>query len=145
VVVIDTLSSDLQWNSFRKISSSHPCTWELSEAGVLTFRFEPINLPDSTNDEPHSHAFVKFAIKPSMTLQLGMAVANSADILFDFNEPVRTLPVVFTVEDGTGLVEGIRSTIQIYPNPVEEVLTLRLNATGNARIQVLDALGREHL
>lgn len=145
VVVLDTLSPDLQWSSFHLVSSGHPCTWELSDGGVLSFRFEGINLPDSTNDEPHSHGFVKFAIKPATTLQQGMIVANSADILFDFNAPVRTLPAVFTVDDEAGIQETAQSMIQVFPNPVNEVVNLRVNTTGIARIQVLDALGREQL
>lgn len=145
VVVLDTLSQDLQWGTFRLVSSGHPCIWELSDEGVLSFHFDAINLPDSTNDEPHSHGFVKFAIKPNTTLQLGTSVDNSADIVFDFNAPVRTLPAVFTVENESGVAEAVGSMIQVYPNPADGLLNLRLNATGSARIQVLDALGREQV
>lgn len=145
VRVVDTLSADLQWTTFRKISSSHDCTWELNGAGVLTFQFDPIDLSDSTNNEPRSHGFVKFAIKPATTLQLGMTVSNSADIFFDFNVPVRTPPAVFTVDDGTTVAETLPSAIQLYPNPVRDVLWVKLNTADQTSIQVFDAMGREHI
>lgn len=145
VRVVDTLSTDLQWSTFRKISSSHACTWELNDAGVLTFQFDPIDLPDSISNEPRSHGFVKFAIKPATTLQLGMTVSNSADIYFDFNVPVRTAPAVFTVDDGNTVTETFPSTIKVYPNPVRDVLWVKLNTADQTSIQVFDAMGREHI
>lgn len=143
VEVRDSLSSDLQWGSFRMVSSSHPCSWELANDGVLTFRFEGINLPDSTHDEPLSHGFVKFAIKPAATLVTGISVANVADILFDFNAPVRTAPAVFTVADIAGVATLARPMLQLYPNPVGQVLNVRLESQGPVRVTVFDSLGRE--
>lgn len=143
-MVVDTLSPDLQWSTFRKISSSHACSWELSDAGVLTFQFDPIDLPDSTNNEAQSHGFVKFAIKPATTLQLGMTVANSADIYFDFNVPVRTPAAVFTVDDQATVSEILPAMMQIYPNPVRDVLWVELNTTAQTTLQIFDAMGREH-
>jgi uncharacterized repeat protein (TIGR01451 family) len=143
VVVLDSLSPELQWGSFRMVSSSHPCSWELTGNGVLTFRFEGINLPDSTNNEPLSHGFVKFAIKPATTLASGMSVANVADILFDFNAPVRTAPAVFSVADNAGIATYSRPMLQLYPNPAGQVLNVRLEQQGPVRVAVLDGLGRE--
>lgn len=145
VKVADTLSSDLQWTTFRKVSSSHACNWELSGAGVLSFQFDPIDLPDSVTNEPLSHGFVKFAIKPRTTLPLGTTVANSADIFFDFNAPVRTLPAVFTVDDGSGVPETGPAAMHVYPNPVRDVLWVNLPTSAHTILQVFDARGREHI
>lgn len=143
VMVVDTLSPDLQWSSFRKISSSHPCTWELDASGVLSFLFDPINLPDSANDEPNSHGFVKFAIKPTTTLPLGATIANTAAIHFDFNAPVITLPALFTVAEPTGIPERMNAALVIYPNPVIDVLWVTTGLVGEATVKVFDAMGRE--
>lgn len=101
VVVVDTLSPELQWASFRKIASSHPCTWELNDAGVLTF--------------------------------------------FDFNAPVRTLAAVFTVDDGSAVEEAMPAAVHVYPNPVRDLLWVKLNTREATTVQVFDAMGREHI
>ena len=93
VIIVDTLSEDLQWNSFEFLSRSHPCHWYITE-GVLHFIHEGIVLPDSTNDEPNSHGYVKFRIKPSTDLQLGATITNIAHIVFDH---AMVPPAVFSI------------------------------------------------
>lgn len=90
VRIVDTLGSTVDASSFRFMSSSHPCTWKMLGKGIVEFFFENIQLPDSTSDEPGSHGFVKFSVKPRSGLQLGTRVENTADIFFDFNPPIRT-------------------------------------------------------
>jgi uncharacterized repeat protein (TIGR01451 family) len=144
VVITDTLSTDLQWSTMRFIDSSHPCSWLLTGEGVLRFEFDPILLPDSISDEPNSHGFIRFSMLPSSNLQLGDEVANVANIYFDFNDPVITEPVVFTVEETTSLTERDRPAIRLIPNPASEQATLvfpDVLITG-AEIQVCDAMGR---
>ncbi|MBL0339939.1 MAG: hypothetical protein IPP71_02915 [Bacteroidetes bacterium] len=43
VVITDTLSSLLDFTTFRMVSSSHPCTWSLSGLGVLVITFNPLH------------------------------------------------------------------------------------------------------
>lgn len=144
VRVVDTLSQDLQWPTFRMISSSHPCTWELSSTGVLTFLFDPIQLPDSLSNEPGSHGSVRFAIKPATGLAGGATVANRADIYFDFNAPVTTEASIFTVEEGASIAETTQELISVHPNPVRDKLWVQ--STGMLRhAEVFDALGRSVL
>lgn len=90
VEIIDSLSTSLQWQTLRLISSSHFCTWDISPEGVVKFHFPNIMLPDSTTNEPGSHGFVKFSIQPQTDLFEGDKIANFCDIYFDFNEPIRT-------------------------------------------------------
>ncbi|MBD0260528.1 MAG: hypothetical protein ICV83_32835, partial [Cytophagales bacterium] len=53
VVVVDTLSEHLDLGSLQLGAASHPYALRVSGKGrpVLTFTFDPINLPDSTRDK----------------------------------------------------------------------------------------------
>lgn len=142
VVITDSLSSDLQWNSMRLIASSHELTWYMSN-GLLYLVFNDINLPDSTSDEPGSHGFVKFSMSPVSTLMLGATVENVANIYFDYNDPIITDPAVFSVNANVGLAEENGTGFLLYPNPVSDVLTIMLPASqGNDGLEVVDVTGR---
>ncbi len=142
VVITDTLSSDLQWNTMQLVSASHLHSWYISN-GVLHVIFDDIMLPDSTSDEPGSHGFVKFRMQPMSTLTLGESVANIANIYFDFNEPVITNAAVFSVNNNVGVVEAEVNGMRIYPNPATDELILVVNtASANATVEVVDVTGR---
>jgi uncharacterized repeat protein (TIGR01451 family) len=142
VKIQDQLSPDLQWNSFRFISSSHPCTWLLLDDGTLRFSFNPIVLPDSTSDEPNSHGFVRFGMKPVTDLMPGETVINAAGIIFDFNEPVITNDAVLTIEMSTGLSDRAAEEVVVYPSPADDRITIGGLWEGNKRLLVRDAMGR---
>jgi uncharacterized repeat protein (TIGR01451 family) len=99
IVVIDTLSTDLDMTRFQMMSVSHPYKLAVSGKGrpILTWTFTNINLPDSTTNEPESHGYIKFKIKPNEGIAEGTIIENFADIYFDFNEPVRTNTTVSNI------------------------------------------------
>ncbi|WP_192811707.1 IPT/TIG domain-containing protein [Pontibacter sp. BAB1700] len=92
VVVVDTLSEHLDLSTLQLGASSHPSRVEVTGKGrpVLTWTFDNIMLPDSTADEPGSHGYILFSIKPRADLAEKTLVENYADIFFDFNSPIRT-------------------------------------------------------
>lgn len=90
VTILDTLSQKLEPSSLKVLASSHSMTWTLEGQGVVRFRFDEINLPDSTADEPNSHGFVKYSVKADSSLQLGEIIPNHAAIYFDYNLPIIT-------------------------------------------------------
>lgn len=90
VKIVDTLQANLDPATFQFIASSHPCTWKLLEPGQVEFLFSDINLPDSVSNEPESHGFVEFSLRPRPGLLVGDQLQNFGDIYFDFNPPVRT-------------------------------------------------------
>ncbi|RLC96004.1 MAG: hypothetical protein DRI46_14275, partial [Chloroflexi bacterium] len=141
VQISDTLSSDLLWNTIEVISSSHSNYWYQSD-GVLHFVFNNIDLPDSTSDEPNSHGFVKFRIKPVSTLMAGDEVENTANIYFDFNEPVITDPSVFEVTIPTNVPELDIEGMKMWPNPVNGSLWLLLSDAEPNTIEILDLTGK---
>jgi len=89
VVISDTLSADLQVNSLQMIASSHNCKATVKD-NVIFFEFLNILLPDSNINEPLSHGFVSFKIKPQTTVAVNTTIPNKAAIYFDYNAPVIT-------------------------------------------------------
>jgi uncharacterized repeat protein (TIGR01451 family) len=113
VVVVDTLSEHLDISTLTLGAVSHPYTMNVSGKGrpVLTFTFDNILLPDSNSNEPQSHGFINFNIKPKKELSEKTRVENFADIFFDFNEPVRTNTTLNSIYDVPPVVaEGSKLT-----------------------------------
>ena len=98
VVIRDTLDSEhLDVTTIEPGLSSHDYILEFEGHNVLIFRFEDINLPDSTSNLEESQGFVSFSIELKDDLPFGTEIENSAAIFFDFNEPVITNTVVSTL------------------------------------------------
>ncbi len=85
----DTLSSKLDVTTFEFIDASHPLQTEIKN-NILNFIFNPIALVDSITNEPLSHGFVKFKIKPLSSTLITDTIFNNAAIYFDYNLPVIT-------------------------------------------------------
>lgn len=90
VVIKDTLDNKLDWSSIRMISSSHNYQLTISDQRYLVWNFDKINLVDSNTNEPQSHGYITFIIKPKTTLVLGDTIKNRAAIYFDFNPAIMT-------------------------------------------------------
>ncbi|HMQ48964.1 MAG TPA: T9SS type A sorting domain-containing protein [Saprospiraceae bacterium] len=97
VRIEDQLDPDLDWTSFRPVASSFPCITTLNEEGLLTFLFKSIYLPDSTTNEPASHGFLKYRIKPLPGIASGTVIENTASIFFDNNPAVITTTTTNTM------------------------------------------------
>jgi len=97
VVITDTLPPTLDPATFLNGAASHTHTVSLSGQGVLRWIFPVIQLPDSNINEPRSHGFVSFRIKPREPLLPATMIENVANIYFDFNPPVITEPSILTV------------------------------------------------
>jgi hypothetical protein len=120
VRVLDTLSTELDWSTFRPIGASHAHAITLDGLnGTVIYQFDQILLPDSTINEPASHGFISFAIQLKPELPPGMVVANTAAIYFDFNPPVMTNTVETTVEllVSVSSEKGRPWPVQLNPNP----------------------------
>lgn len=149
VIVKDTLSAWLDPATIRPGAASHAYTWTLSGAGILTFRFENIFLPDSNTNEAASHGFLQFSIDQRPENPLGALLENRAGIYFDFNAPVMTNTVWHTVghkflTSGTREPKAAVSLLQISPNPAGQVTTLWTDKAFQPGQQLVlrDVLGR---
>jgi uncharacterized repeat protein (TIGR01451 family) len=84
------LDADLDWATFQPIAASHAYTTSLVNGNELTYTFNNINLDDATTNEPGSHGWIFYKIKPKSTAAVGDTFDATASIFFDFNPAVVT-------------------------------------------------------
>ena len=140
VVILDTLSSELQWESMRFIASSHAHNWYITD-GVLHVIHNNIMLPESNANEPASHGFFTFSMLPKTNLGNGAVIENIAHIVFDFNEPIVTEPAVFMVDIGAGIAATTNgNALHVHPNPAQD----RIQLTNGMILpyRIMNALGQ---
>jgi hypothetical protein len=133
---IDTMKLDL--NSLEFVAASHPMEMRfIYHERNMEFLFNNILLPDSNVNEPASHGFVRYKIKPKSNLQIGDSIQNFAAIYFDFNEPVITNTAKTHILLFTGLAEQINtSELFVYPNPSSQEINIQVSNTQGKRISL---------
>ncbi len=122
---------------------------------VLEWRFNNILLPDSTTDNSGSNGFVLFKVQQVSDLPFGTVIENTANIYFDFEEPVITNTYFHTVTDLDYQLVGVidpnnsnqtQPSFSVFPNPSNSVFNLVLkDALGEVQLTVTDNMGREVL
>ncbi len=90
ITVRDTLESRLDWTSLEMVAASHPYQLTIEGGNKLSWQFNGIRLPYTGIDEPASHGYIAYRIKPVSTVVIGDTIKNSAGIYFDFNLPIIT-------------------------------------------------------
>ncbi len=128
VKLIDTLSLKLNIASFEVLSASHPYSLMISEHGTLHVHYANILLPDSNTNEPASHGFIKYRIRPKNTLVLGDEIHNKTDIYFDYNVPITTNTAITTVSLTQFIEPGWAKAIKLYPNPAMDKVICEFSA-----------------
>ncbi|HHB79196.1 MAG TPA: T9SS type A sorting domain-containing protein [Saprospiraceae bacterium] len=137
VKVIDTISPNLDLRTLEIVSYSHPVSWSIEKDNALTFLFNNINLPDSTSNEIQSHGFVQFRIKPKEGLALGTPIDNTAQIYFDFNQPIVTNTVETKFDHLVSIFQLKNANIlSLSPNPASSHIKLNLHKTVNGKGQM---------
>lgn len=92
VVVRDTLSPNLDFNTFRFDAVSHDnlkLNWD-SASRELVFDFYDIELLPQSESELESQGYIVYSIEPKTGLKHNTMVANTAHIYFDFNPAIAT-------------------------------------------------------
>lgn len=142
VIISDTLDSQLDLSSFLILNASHAYAYEINNR-VLKVTFSNINLPDSNSNEPQSHGFISYAIKPLTGLNIGVHILNTAYIYFDFNTPVVTntvdLPVVL-VPTGISVIKS-QGGLTITPNPFADHFIINFDEAA-LDLMIADMYGR---
>lgn len=148
VEVVDSLPIGLlDPLTFLSGVSSHPYTVRMHGAGIVTWRFENIMLPDSGADLAGSQGFVKFKIRTQPGLQPADVIRNRAAIYFDYNAPIITNTSFLTISDQPIWVSDdmgqTEKEFHVSPNPFDHELTVQLNGTqGPVRLTIYDMMGR---
>ncbi len=145
IIVNDVLSNNLDAASFRFLASSHNCDIRIT-GDTVYFRFSKIMLPDSFHNEPASHGWLSFAIKPKPNLESETQIFNNAAIFFDHNEPIITNTTLHTIDIALS-IKNLNSTkpLLAYPNPFAETITVILNDSEGVDFDytIVDLFGRK--
>jgi uncharacterized repeat protein (TIGR01451 family) len=141
IVIIDTLDSDLDWNSLQPIYSTHDCVTRISAEGVVSFTFDNIYLP---YEGMGRYGSITYSVKQNPELTPGTTILNSAAIYFDFNEPVITNTVRNTISWPESVNQtGINNQVCIYPNPTNT--SFSVSGENILSIELLNNLGQSVL
>lgn len=131
VQIRDTLDSRLDPTTLRMASSSHPCSFQVEGGNRLTWTFSSIKLPDSNRNEPASHGYLMFRVKPRAGSSVGDVIRNTASIYFDYNLPVRTntQTTLITNDIITSMRDLFVNTesLKVFPNPTSGRLQIQLD------------------
>lgn len=142
VRVENILDDKFDWTTMQLESLSHSGRVEILNGSDVSFIFDNINLPDSTNDEPNSHGYIAYKIKPKDDVELGDIFYNTADIYFDFNQPIITNTYeTEIVEDLLSVSEFEDKLFTVFPNPTKSKLNIHSNIHIN-EISIVDINGR---
>jgi hypothetical protein len=149
VVVRDQLSPLLDMESVRPGISSHPYTFLMDENGAMQFVFNNILLPDSTTNLAGSQGFVKFKVAQNPDLSDGLIIENTANIYFDFNEPIQTNTVQHTIGRAFVVISQQEvflpgATVRLYPNPFRYETQVEVNGLPEQdwQLHIFDLTGR---
>ncbi|WP_329804901.1 DUF7619 domain-containing protein [Flavobacterium facile] len=144
VVIRDILGSSFDLNTLEFTSSSHPCYVDLTATNKLEFYFGNINLPDATSNEPDSHGYVAFKIKPIQSLVVNDQITNSANIYFDYNFPIVTNTATTTIVSLLNTTDfEFNDEFKLYPIPTNTTLNIQqINSVNINSIEIYNAFGQ---
>jgi hypothetical protein len=141
--VRDELDEDLDLLSLRVLATSH--SMELSiDNRELDFFFDNINLPDSTSDPAGSQGFLIYAIDMLPGLAEGTVIENTANIYFDFNDPVITNTTINTIDNAVGITDASQrpNGFHMYPNPTADEVTITMTDAEGFTVQLHNSMGQ---
>lgn len=125
IVVQNELQQEFDMSSFQVIGSSHEM-YSVVKGNQVSFHFDNIQLPDDKTDEPGSHGYILYSVKPTSGLPDNSILHNQAYIYFDYNPAIETnvafntlvdqLPVKAVLAVGHKLDMGGPA---IFPNPAD--------------------------
>jgi hypothetical protein len=141
VRVEHVLDDELDWTSMQIQSLSAIGRVEITNETDVSFIFDNINLPDSTSNEPNSHGYIAFRIKPKPDVQLGDVFSGVAAIYFDFNTPIITNTVTTEIVAPLSVNDFNRQSIQLFPNLAKNKLEISSNQIID-KLTVIDINGR---
>ena len=145
VRIEDVLDPELDWNTIKITSASHAYEVKITNGNEVEFLFDNINLAYEAADEPNSHGYIAYKIKPKTTVQLGDVFSGDASIYFDYNLPIITNTVSTTIVNNLSTDEfSVSQLISIYPNPVKEGLFLNTkNGVSITSAKIYDLKGNK--
>ncbi|MBL7790404.1 MAG: PKD domain-containing protein [Chitinophagales bacterium] len=130
VRIEDKIDDNFEKASLQINDFSHKMNHYFDDNGKIYFEFPNIMLPDSGTDYEASQGYVSYSIKLKDNLPLGTKLKNTAEIYFDFNEPIITNTTVNTIvlKSSSGVQTQVNGlNVSIYPNPTQNTATFEVN------------------
>jgi Secretion system C-terminal sorting domain len=141
VVLKETLDADLNWNTIEPIGSSHNYRIQIKNGNQLTVTFDAINLPNSSANEPASHGWFAYKIKPKSTFAVGNVASSNASIYFDYNLPIVTNTV--NTQISTLATDGFnKNNFKIYPNPANTYFVIENSLGKSSTYEIVTINGK---
>ncbi|MBK7763772.1 MAG: T9SS type A sorting domain-containing protein [Bacteroidetes bacterium] len=145
IKITDQIDRNLDLSTFKMIGSSHKYRYSI-ENNMLNFYFDNVLLVDSNKDYYKSIGYVSYSITPKLC-NVGTVINNTAQIYFDFNEPVITNTVYHTIGRPGSYFDPLDKTdFNLFPNPSENNTTnivVNLAEDSDYTISISNYLGRE--
>ncbi|MBK7109628.1 MAG: T9SS type A sorting domain-containing protein [Bacteroidetes bacterium] len=144
IVVYDTLSSEILFESFHMLSASHNYTLDFNYPNIVKWTFNNINLPYSFIDEPGSQGFVKFEVDLQPGLPVGTQIKNNAAIYFDYNPAVITNTAYTTLQlyiPDFIADDQLFQKVIVYPNPSDNQISFSNLPDGEFIVDIYDLNG----
>jgi len=141
IKVTNRLDLNLDFKTMQIEKISHNNRVEIKNSRDVSFIFENIHLPDSITDEPNSHGYIAYRIKPIETVGVGAIIENDANIFFDFNSPITTNTVATLIVEEEEEEEEEDVDFTIFPNPTSGILTV-VNDSSITKIYIINSLGQ---
>ncbi|WP_367388181.1 T9SS type A sorting domain-containing protein [Lewinella sp. LCG006] len=139
--VNNVLDDKFDWSTLQLEDLSHPGRVEITDGNIVNFLFNNINLPDSTTNEPASHGFIAYKIKPRNDVVVGDIFSSTADIYFDFNPPITTNTATTEIVNPSSVTDFEHQRIKLFPNPASSRLTIAAETPINL-LRIYDLSGR---
>lgn len=146
VRIQDVMDSQLDYSTVEMIRASHNYSLDRIN-NILTWTFNNIMLPASNINEPASHGYVYFRVKPRPGYQVGDIIPNGASIFFDFNPAIVTNTVNSEFVAAMSVDDVNQTSFTMYPNPANGTVNLQLANTGDSikSVRVYDLTGKNIL
>jgi len=146
VVVIDTLDSNLDWQTLRPLYLQYSGRVSMDTEGHVKFTFNNIDLAPAAADSVASSAMFSYVVKLKHGLVPRSTIKNRASIYFDDNAPILTNQTLNTIKSTdeiqpTGV--ATENSIMIFPNPANNTcfVVVDNNEPGNGNLTVTDITG----
>lgn len=137
------LDNDIDISTFQPLYASHSYLTSITNGNVVNFKFDDINLSDSTSDEPNSHGWILFKAKPISTFAIGDIIESQANIFFDYNLPIITNTATTQIDTPMSIEDQYNQQLIVYPNPAKNILFIEGNSATNAIYFIYDLLGKQ--
>ncbi|ARS35297.1 DUF7619 domain-containing protein [Pontibacter actiniarum] len=152
IVVKNELQPEFDISTFKVIGSSHDM-YTVVKGNQLSFHFDNIQLPDDKVDEPGSHGYILYSIKPKSDLADSTLLNNQAFIYFDYNPAIETNVAFNTLVTRLPAPESVLAVgdaleaeeMKVYPNPAEDAIHVAWPAAHQPQTayQLLNAKGQQ--